>query len=322
MSNSFDGFRPRQELEQYTGVPNEVFDEIMSQIKGNEFKILMAIFRKTYGWVAGADDKGNAVYKVEDNIAQSQLMEMTGLSRNSVKNNLKKLITKGYIVKVEDFEKGVNKAAKYRIRQRGSKVDSRKNERVSKVDSPRVSEVDSRRGSKVDSTKERFKESKKDSNNNVRKQLSTEEEQQILDDLKQQKKARKKAKTTPSRIRQAMTDIWNQSEINLTHFMTLKEYADKLNNNGEGVDLVIEAMKEAKMQDNPIFYCVGRNPEEGKGILNRFVREDITSVSDLEKSKGGVSNGNRSNGTRIPKSNKSKNQPNKRKEPKYRAKRI
>ena len=150
MSN-FEGFKPRQKLEQYTGIPNEVFDEVMSEITGNQFKILMAIFRKTYGWVDGTDGKGNATYKIEDEIAQSQLMEMTGLSRNTVKSNLIKLIEKGLIIKVKDYKKGVNKAAKYRIKQnRGSKFDTRNKERVSKSDSRRVS--------KFDSTKESNKE--------------------------------------------------------------------------------------------------------------------------------------------------------------------
>ena len=158
----FEGFKPRQKLEQYTGIPNEVFDEVMSRVSGNQFKVLMAIFRKTYGWVDGSDGKGNATYKIEDEIAQSQLMEMTGLSRNTVKSNLGKLIEKGLIIKVKDYKKGVNKAAKYRIKQnRGSKFDTRNKERGSKFDTrngKRGSKLDTRRGSKFDSTKESNKE--------------------------------------------------------------------------------------------------------------------------------------------------------------------
>ena len=54
--NNFEGFRPRTELEEFTCVPNEFFDEVMSKVDGYELKILLAIFRKTYGWAKRIDE--------------------------------------------------------------------------------------------------------------------------------------------------------------------------------------------------------------------------------------------------------------------------
>lgn len=54
-------------------VPNVIFDEIMPKISHAEFKVLMAVVRKTYGW--GKDS---------DRISISQLVKMTGVSNRKV----------------------------------------------------------------------------------------------------------------------------------------------------------------------------------------------------------------------------------------------
>lgn len=129
MSDSFDGFRPRAKLEKFTAVPNELFDIVMSRLSGNEFKVLATIFRKTYGWV----DEGNSCYKIKDEISLSQFIELTGLSKNAVKRNLKKLIKKGYVKKHYGYDAKAQRPACYSVVQKtppsvhdgpGSTVDS------------------------------------------------------------------------------------------------------------------------------------------------------------------------------------------------------
>ena len=62
----------------------------MSKINGSEFKVLMAISRKTFGW-----------HKEIDRISYSQIMEMAGISsKETVNNSIKKLVSKD-IIKLE-----------------------------------------------------------------------------------------------------------------------------------------------------------------------------------------------------------------------------
>lgn len=62
---------------EWTMVPNEVFDFIMSRVTPAEFKLLMAVIRKTIGHVANGKVEG-------DHISLTQLEKITGLSRKGV----------------------------------------------------------------------------------------------------------------------------------------------------------------------------------------------------------------------------------------------
>lgn len=64
----------------YTQIPNVIFDYWMSKLSETQFKVLLCICRKTFGW-----------QKIRDAISLNQMEKMTGLSRNSVVNSLKKL---------------------------------------------------------------------------------------------------------------------------------------------------------------------------------------------------------------------------------------
>lgn len=55
----------------YTKIPNYILDEILPSLNGNEFKVLVAILRKTAGW-----------QKNSDAIALSQLKELTGIKHS------------------------------------------------------------------------------------------------------------------------------------------------------------------------------------------------------------------------------------------------
>lgn len=54
-------------------IPNVLFDVVMARVSPAQFKVLMAVARKTYGWG-----------KESDRISLSQLQQMTGLSRQGV----------------------------------------------------------------------------------------------------------------------------------------------------------------------------------------------------------------------------------------------
>ncbi len=70
----------------FTQVPNEIID-LMPQLSGSEFKVLVAICRKTIGW-----------HKTHDAISLSQLHKMTGLESEACCEALKKLESMALIV--------------------------------------------------------------------------------------------------------------------------------------------------------------------------------------------------------------------------------
>lgn len=118
----FKGFRNRAGLESFTAIPNELFDEVMKDLNGNELKILLAIFRKTYGWAKEVKN-GNIVYKLKDQISLSQFENLTGLSTNTIKKYLNSLQDKGFIIKVHDYNSKENSAACYKIRNTDDEIN-------------------------------------------------------------------------------------------------------------------------------------------------------------------------------------------------------
>ena len=114
----FGGFKPRENIAGYTAVPNELFDDVMKDVSPVQFVILSIIIRKTYGFVAGSDDKGNPIYKTSDKISQNQFGKLTGLNSRTIKNNIEVLIEKGYIEKVKNFNRKKNIPAEYKVRQK------------------------------------------------------------------------------------------------------------------------------------------------------------------------------------------------------------
>lgn len=71
-----------------TQVPNIFIDEVMSQVSGTAFKILMLITRNTMGWIVDPDTKRR---KEKDWISYNQIREKSGASLQTISNALKEL---------------------------------------------------------------------------------------------------------------------------------------------------------------------------------------------------------------------------------------
>jgi len=72
----------------FTAIPNVLLDDHMADMKEAELRITLAIARKTFGW-----------HKSADQLSLSQLMELTGLSRQGVINGVEAGIKRGTINK-------------------------------------------------------------------------------------------------------------------------------------------------------------------------------------------------------------------------------
>ena len=75
-----------------THVPNVVFDEYLKNLKLNELKILLAIIRQTTGYKLS-----NGKRKTRDWISTKRFRQLTGLSRRSISDGVKSLISLGVI---------------------------------------------------------------------------------------------------------------------------------------------------------------------------------------------------------------------------------
>lgn len=105
VSKKFPGFRSPA----YTITPDEIYDELLSQLNGSELKVLLYIIRRTFGF-----------NKKSDNISTNQIMNGiktkdgrwldtgTGLSNRAVINAVKTLEAKNIIIANRriDKEKG------------------------------------------------------------------------------------------------------------------------------------------------------------------------------------------------------------------------
>lgn len=82
----------------YCQIPNIVLDEWMLKLGHAEFKILMFICRKTFGW-----------HKLSDRISLSQIQKATGFVKNHITKAIKSLCEKGLLRKLKTGEKGTEK---------------------------------------------------------------------------------------------------------------------------------------------------------------------------------------------------------------------
>lgn len=73
-----------------SAIPNVLFDYWMVILSPAEFKVLMCIARKTYGW-----------HKNTDLISLKQIEKMTGLHRSGIIKNVESLVERGLLNKVK-----------------------------------------------------------------------------------------------------------------------------------------------------------------------------------------------------------------------------
>lgn len=74
-------------------VPNVIFDYWMSRLTDTQFKVLMAITRKTLGWC-----------KLKDNISSSQIEALTGFATTAVRSAIKVLEHLNLILVIPNFK--------------------------------------------------------------------------------------------------------------------------------------------------------------------------------------------------------------------------
>ena len=80
-----------------TQTPNVIFDRLMYELPDDEFKVLCAVVRKTYGW-----------HKDSDRISNSQFEAMTGKAKRQVQRAKASLKRKGLIVETPPAKLGVS----------------------------------------------------------------------------------------------------------------------------------------------------------------------------------------------------------------------
>ena len=83
----------------HTDIANEIIEALAGiRISGEEWQILCVVFRKTYGW-----------HKKEDWISLFQFQEMTGLKKPNIIRAIKKLLSKGIIIKKDNAKPSIIK---------------------------------------------------------------------------------------------------------------------------------------------------------------------------------------------------------------------
>ncbi|MCE1168997.1 MAG: replication protein [Sphingobacteriia bacterium] len=77
----------------FTRIPNILFDQLLRELNNSELKILLVIIRQTYGWINSKTNRR----KERDRITHSQFILKTGLSRRIISATIKSLSEKNLI---------------------------------------------------------------------------------------------------------------------------------------------------------------------------------------------------------------------------------
>ncbi|MGO2337463.1 replication protein [Providencia sp.] len=125
--------QPRMaELEDgYTKLANELLESLSCcNLTARQFRVMLALIRKTYGFA-----------KKNDRIADSQLADVSGLSRQNVNKAKKELISMNYII-LEGNKIGVNKEVSAWKNQSRDSVSNLKTKNVSNLETNEVSSLE------------------------------------------------------------------------------------------------------------------------------------------------------------------------------------
>lgn len=94
----FSGFyNPRS-----TAVPDNFFDEVLPELSGAEVKVLLYIFRRTFGFKRDSDNISLSQMVAGITRRDGRILDRgTGLGKTSVARALKQLVKKGYVKKTK-----------------------------------------------------------------------------------------------------------------------------------------------------------------------------------------------------------------------------
>lgn len=139
-------------IPEHTQTPNSFFDVTLPQIKSiGELKVLLAIMRQTFGW-----------RKFSDTISMSQLVKITGLSRQGVVNGLQLGLEHGFIQRTA-------RGQSFSYSLKLVKQVDQSNKLTSQEDRPElVKQVDRKLVKQVDTQKTKKKEKKETTGAHVR----------------------------------------------------------------------------------------------------------------------------------------------------------
>lgn len=102
----------------YTQVPDELFDALMTQLSDAELRVLLYIIRRTFGFKRDSDAISLSQMVSEITTKEGQVLDSgTGLSKSTVARGLKSLREKGVIVATRNssVSRG-NQPTTYRLR--------------------------------------------------------------------------------------------------------------------------------------------------------------------------------------------------------------
>lgn len=138
-------------LPNYTQIPNVILDNTQN-LKGSEFKLIIAICRNTFGY-----------HKASQRLSLSFLEKATGLTRSTITNCAKQLIERGWIER-HSVETPSGKSWEYSIDLKGvEKLDQSKSLTSLKIEPQGVEKLDCLGVEKLDPINKEFKKRTKKS---------------------------------------------------------------------------------------------------------------------------------------------------------------
>lgn len=92
------------QIPNHTQIPNELIDKWMRELSHAQFKVMIAVCRKTIGW-----------HKQTDSISVSQITEMTGVTKKTVIESLKQLEKLRLITTKKEYRKTTDITINYEV---------------------------------------------------------------------------------------------------------------------------------------------------------------------------------------------------------------
>jgi phage replication O-like protein O len=116
------------EVPNHTQIPNAIIDGLMSKLSHAQFKVLIAICRKTLGW-----------HKQSDYISISQIMNLTSVSNKTVVRTIRELEDMKLITTKKTNRKPTHITINYKVTSVVSTQDVKPTSVVSTQDEPKTS---------------------------------------------------------------------------------------------------------------------------------------------------------------------------------------